>query len=186
MASTDAPRRKTFVVNLGAEAISASTPYVLIDLSDSTNFPHSEINWINLLGLILNAEKASDGVYDVWVGVVTENDATDGSAQWVHVWHLESAHNPTDSTDRFSEVVSFTLGGGNPDGIICKVDSGAMTHFAGNQTQASNTNWQNDVDRASPVGAATKPGIGDVVVWVEEISGTGTVDVSITAIYEDH
>ena len=61
---------------------------------------------------------------------------------------------------------------------------GAMPNFAGNQVQADNGNWQNDTNRVSPVGTTTKPGVGDVVVWVEEVSGTGTDDFSITAIYE--
>lgn len=186
MAATDSPRRKTWAVNLGAEAVAGSTPYVLVDLSDTVNFPHNEDNWLNLLGLILSAEKAGDGVYDIWVGVVTENDATDGSADWLHVFHLESVQNPTDSTDRFHETVDFTLGGANPDGIICKVTSGALVHFAGNQGQADSANWQNDTNRASPVGTTTPPGVGDLVVWVEEVSGTGTLDFSLTALYEDH
>jgi len=41
---------------------------------------------------------------------------------------------------------------------------------------------------ASPAGAAAgatgKPGDGDIVVWVEEVSGTGTIDFCLTAIYE--
>lgn len=186
MATTDAPRRKAFAVNLGVEAIDASTPYVLIDLSDTTNFPHSETNWVNLLGLILNAETKADGQYDIWVGTIIENDGTDGSAQWVHVWHLENRNNATDSTGHFFEVADLTLGGGNPDGINCAVASGAMTYFVGNQTQTNNGNWQNDTSRTSPVGAATKPGVGDIVIWVEEAGGAGTLDFSLLAIYEDH
>jgi len=192
MASTDAPRRKTFAVNVGAEAVAASTPYVVVDLSDTTNFPHSDSNWLNLLGLSLNAEKASDGVYDVWVGVIYEVDASNGSAEWLHVFHLEASGNPTDSTDRFAQVIDFTLGGGNPDGINCQVNSGGtgLIYFAGNQSQAGNSNWQTDTGLASPVGAAAgatgKPGAGDLVCWVEEVSGTGTIDFSLTAIYEAH
>ena len=174
----------SFVVNLGAEAVAASTPYVLVDLSDTTNFPHGLTTELHLLGLILEAEKAGDGVYDIWIGVVTENDATDGSVDWVHVFHLEHVANATDSTDRAAQVVDFTLGGGNPQGINCNVTGGAMTKFAGNQSQASNGNWQNDTNRASPVGSTTKPGVGDLVAWVEEVSGSGTLDFSLSAVYE--
>ena len=178
------PGRPAHVVTLGAEAVAASTPYVLVDLSDVTNFPHSLIQELHLLGLILSAEKASDGVYDVWVGVVTENDATDGSVTWVHCFHLEAVGNPTDSTDRFHAQVDFTLGGRNSEGVNLAVVSGALTRFASNLTQADNVNWQNDTNRASPVGATTKPGVGDIVVWVEEVSGTGTLDFCLTGIYE--
>jgi len=175
--------RPVHVVNLGAEAVAASTPYVLVDLSDVTNFPHSKTQELHLLGLILEAEKAADGAFDVWAGVVTENDATDGSVQWVHAFHLESVTNPTDSTDRAHTQVDFTLGGANFDGINCAVVSGALPFFAGNQTQADNVNWQNDENRVSPVGSTTKPAVGDLVVWVEEVAGTGTIDFSLTALY---
>jgi len=180
--------RPVHIVNVGAEAVAASTAYVLVDLSDVTNYPHAKTAELHLLGLILEAEKASDGIYDIWVGVVTENDATDGSVQWIHVFHLESVVNPTDSTDRFHAEVDFTLGGRNPEGINCLVASGALTHFVGNQSQADNGNWQNDVGLASPVGAAAgatgKPAAGDLVVWVEEVTNGGTLDFSLTGIYE--
>lgn len=176
--------RPVFAVNLGAEAVAASTAYVLVDLSDTTNFPHSNTAGLHLLGLMLSAEKAGDGVHDIWVGVVTENDATDGTAEWAHVFHLEHVANATDSTDRFAQAIDFTLGGANPNGLNLEIISGATAYFAGNQSQANNGSWQNDTNRASPVGSATKPGTGDLVVWVEEVSGTGTLDFSLTAIYE--
>jgi hypothetical protein len=192
MAATDSPRRKTFTVHLGAEAVAASTAYVLVDLSDTTNFPHNDTNWINLLGLILNTEKHSDGVFDIWVGSIYEVDADNGSAEWFKVFHLEHVANTTDSTDRFAEVVDFTLGGANPDGINCKVNSGGtgFVYLLSNQEQAGSDNWQTDTGLASPAGAASgatgKPGAGDIVVWVEEVSDAGTLDFSLTAIYEAH
>jgi hypothetical protein len=192
MAATDAPRRKTFGVHLGAEAVAASTAYVLVDLSDTTNFPHADTNWLNLLGLHLNAELQSDGVFDIWVGVIYEVDAENGSAEWLHCFHLEAADNATDSTGHREQSVDFTLGGGNPDGINCQVNSGGtgLVYFVSNQEQAGNANWQTDTGLASPVGAAAgatgKPGAGDIVIWAEEVADAGTLDFSLTAIYEAH
>lgn len=176
--------RETYFVSLGAEAVADSTPYVLVDLSDTTNFPHENSNALHLAGLVLNTEKASDGIFDIWVGVVTENDATDGTAEWVHVFHLQASGNPTDSTDRFGQTIDFTLGGHNEEGINLLVSGGATPHLATNQSQAANSNWQNDTNRASPVGATTKPGVGDLVVWVEEVTTGGTLDFVISALYE--
>ena len=175
--------RPSYVVTLSAEAVAADTPYVLVDLSDTTNFPHGDTTELHLLGLVLQAEKASDGVYDVWVGVVTENDATDGSATWVHRFDLQHVGNATDSTDRFFAQIDYTLGEANPEGVNLNVTSGALTKFASNISQANNANWQNDENRASPVGSTTKVGVGDLVVWAEEVSGTGTLDFSLSAIY---
>lgn len=176
--------RPAFVVTLGVEALADSTPYVLVDLSDVTNFPHSDTIELHLLGLDIMAEKASDGVFDIWIGVVTENDATDGSVTWARVFHLESVHNPTDSTDRFHASEDYTRGGSVPEGINLNVTSGALTKFASNLAQANNVNWQNDTNRTSPVGATTKPGVGDLVMWVEEVSDTGTIDFCVTVTYE--
>ena len=173
---------------LGAEAVAASTAYVLVDLSDTTNYPHAGTQELHLLGLDVHTEKASTGIYDIWVGVITEVDATNGTADWIEVFHLEANGNTVDATDRFAQVVDYTLGGGNHEGINCEVVSGALTRIVTNQQQAGHTNWQTDTGLASPVGAAAgatgKPGPGDLVVWVEEVTNGGTIDFSITAIYE--
>lgn len=165
-------------VTFGIEALTATTPYVLVDLSDTTNFPHVSTTGLHLLGLILSTEKAGDGQHDVWVGVVTENDATNGSATWVHCFHIEKVNNPTDSTDQRFMTADFGAG------IDLTVISGALAGFASNLTQAGNVNWQNDTNRVSPVGSTTKPGVGDLVLWVEEVGGTGTIDFCLTVLYK--
>ena len=180
--------RASFAVTLGAEAVEASTPYVLVDLSDTTNYPHVHTTELHLLGLILSTEKAGDGVFDVWVGVVTENDGTDGSATWAHCFHLEASGNPTDSSDRFHASVDFTLGGANPQGVNLAVVSGSLTNFLSNLSQSNSANWVNSTGRASPAGAGGsttgKPAAGDLVLWVEEVSDVGTLDFCLTTIYE--
>ena len=166
---------------LGAEAVAATTNYVLIDLSDVTNFPHLFVNRVILHNLRLHGEKAADGAYDIWVGVVTRVDATNGDVSWIHVFHLEASGNPTDSTDRFAQEQAF---GPTDLGIV----GGAAVSFVTNQSEVTNTAWQTDVGLASPVGAAGgatgKPGVGDVVVRVEEVSGAGTIDFVLSADYD--
>jgi hypothetical protein len=179
---------QVYTALMGAEAVAASTAYVLVDLSDTTNFPHNDTNVIHLLGLRLVAEKASDGVYDIWAGVITEVDATNGSADWFHVFHVEAVGNATDSTDRVYAVLDFTWGGSNPDGLSLKVNSDESTpHFVTYATQDGNTNWQTDTGLASPAGSGGgstgKPGVGDLVFWVEEVSGSGTIDFALSADY---
>jgi len=101
-----------FTAVLGIEALAASTMYQLIDLSDAVNFPHTGTTAIILKRLRLHAEKATDGIFDVWVGILYENDGTDGSARWLHCFHLEAVGNPTDSTDRFAQELEYNLGCG--------------------------------------------------------------------------
>jgi len=169
------------------QAIAASTGYVLVDLSDTTNFPHAGTTHVEVLGLKVSTEKASDGVYDIWFGVITEVDASNGSADWFEVFHLQASGNATDSTDRFAWQLDYTLGGSNPQGINCLVVSEALPHFITNVTQNGSTTWQTDTGLGSPAGAAAgatgRPGAGDIVMWVEEVSGTGTIDFSVTLFY---
>jgi hypothetical protein len=173
---------------LGAEAVAASTPYVLVDLSDTTNYPHDTSDELHLLMVHVSVEQQSDGAFDLWVGVVTENDATDGSVDWLHAFHAETVSNPTDSTGHVAETLDFTAGGANPDGVNLRIESGAPVGFLTNETQANSANWQNDVGRTSPAGAGAgttgKPGVGDLVLWVEEVADGGTLDFSVTVLYE--
>ena len=179
-------RRATFVVNLGAEGVTASAAYVLIDLSDSTNFPHVNTGAVDLLSLALSAETKTDGQYDIWVGVVTENDAVNGSATWLHCFHCENRDNATDDTGHFYAELDFTAGGCAPDGLRCEVASDALLYCAGNQNQAGHVNWKIAANLASPVSATNDVAAGDVVVWAEEAGGAGALDFSLTAIYTTH
>lgn len=180
-------RADTFTVNLGAEAIDTSTGYILVDLSDTTNFPHTKTNSLNLLGLHMDAEKKSDGVFDFWIGVIYEVDATNGSVQWLDVLHFEHiAANATETTDRMVVSRDYTLGGAVPHGINCQVNSlgTGLTGFVGNQKQADSTTWQTDVDMVNPANTTNHSGAGDLVLWVEEVTNGGSVDFSFTVTYE--
>ena len=175
-------------VVLQAEAVDASTAYVLVDLSDTTNYRHTQTGAVEVLGMILSTEKASDGVYDLWFGVISEVDASNGSADWYQCIHLQASGNSTDSTDRFAAQYDYTCGGVNPKGINCDVTSGEVTlGFVTNITQDGSTTWKTGTGLASPAGAAGgatgKPGAGDVVMWCEEVTNGGTIDFCITLFY---
>ena len=181
---------QAFHASLGAEAVAASTPYVLIDLDDIAIFPNPHVmgdktKYIDLLSLSIDAETHATGVFDVWVGVIYEVDATNGSAQWFQVWHLEGDTNATDGKTRFAQQIDFTGRGANPEGLNCLVnDAGdGLVYQASNQEQAGHTNWQTDTTLTSASGTAVAPGAGDLVVWVEEVGGTGNIDFNIAALY---
>lgn len=175
--------RRTFTAILGADAVAADTPYILVSLADTTNYSHDRTAEIWLMGLSLTAEKATDGAYRVYVGVIVENDATNGSTEWLHVFHLQATGNPTDSTDRYVQTEPFTLGG--PDGTNLEVDTtnNTLRYTTTSRVQADSTDWQNDTAIVSTSGTST-PGVGDLAVWVDEISGSGTLDFTIRAVYE--
>ena len=175
-----------FLAVLQAEAVAETTAYVLVDLSDTTNFRHASTNAILLKSIALHAEKASDGVYDIWIGVISEVDATNGTAIWLHCFHLEAVGNSIDSTDRFAQKIDFN--DINLEVNAATAGSEKLKYVVSNITLAGNTAWQTDVGLASPVGAASgetgKPGAGDLVMYVEEVSGTGTIDFLVAVEYD--
>lgn len=172
-----------FQATLNVSAIAASTSYVLVDLSDATNFPHTDTTNVWLKKLIIDGEKDSDSEYDIKVGVVTEVDASDGSVDWIYVAHLEHTDNPTDSTDRFYKDPDWCQGG-DPRGLNCTVSGSATTYIVTNITDSGDTGWQTDTGLTSPAGSSA-PGAGDLVVRVEsQAAGTGTIDATIIALYD--
>jgi len=177
--------RRVYSTLLSKEAVAASTWYILVDLSDTTNYSHpSGTATVNILHLDIEAEKASDGVYDVWVGVVRENDGTNGSADWIRVFHIEAVGNPTDSTDRFTRSADYTCQGVNPIGLDCQIVSSRLVYMRG-PNSGDQTALQNDAgDLASAAGGSSlSAAVGDVIVYAEEISGTGTLDFALTCQY---
>ncbi|NIQ81575.1 MAG: hypothetical protein GTN93_26480, partial [Anaerolineae bacterium] len=167
------------------EAIAASTWYILVDKDDDTNYGHEPCGVVNLLKLILNSEKASTGIYDVWVGVVRENDGTDGSADFVAAFHIEAIGNPTDNTDRCAGLeIDFTTPL-EPRGLSCAVVGDRLRWFKSDSNSGDVADLANDaasLDSAAG-GSGKSAEVGDVVVWVEEVTGSGTLDLALMAVY---
>lgn len=176
---------RVYTVCLSKEAIGASTWYILLDLSDTTNYDHeSGLTSFNILSLNISTEKDSDGRYDIWVGPVLENDATNGTAQWIAAWHIEADGNPTDGTDRLVDHIDYTCHGVNSIGADCTVAGGATPYISG-AASGDQTALQNDAgDLVSAAGGSSlSAAAGDIVVWVEETSDSGNIDLFLTVQY---
>lgn len=167
--------RATQYAHLAVSSVSATTGYLLVDLSATTVFKHVGTTEVHLLGLDLNLEKASDGRFRIQVGVVTRVDATNGDISWIKEWTLEADGNPTDGTDRFDKTIDFTLGGRCLEGVNALVTGGAIQRFVTNSTTTNSTVYQTDTTLTSSSGTAAAPGVGDIVALVTETSGTGNI-----------
>jgi len=165
---------------LGVEGIAATTPYVLVDLSAGGTFPHDSVREgaIILYGLYITAEKASDGCFDLWFGVVVENDASDGTVKWFKRVDF-TVEIGAAAEDRLVLALLF------PYGLDLEVNAAgtALVHLVTNQEEADSGNWQNDTARASPAGNVN-PGVGDLVLLVEEVTDGGTLDLDVLVAYE--
>lgn len=156
----------THTIHLDTQAVAAQTAFMLIDLSDTTNWTHSLTGHINLEYLILEVDP--DGSYfgEIKIGFLTNVDGTDGDFNQIIDIDMVK------KSDLLVETIDF-----GSHGFDCEVDH----HFG--PILANSTLFQTDVDLEGPDGATSYPsGNGDLVMLIER--SAGTVDVSITLGYE--
>jgi hypothetical protein len=150
----------------------ATYTYLIIDLSDTTNYPHDytsviHIDWIKF-------EVASDvtGDYLITWGVVENVDATDGD--YYIIDHISGSRIAGNSVKGFYEF----------NGAGWTMDSARM---ATGHTSLNDVTFQTDVNlptTLSPGVAATPPGDGDLIMQV--VLAAGTIDVICTVGYHTH
>ena len=63
-----------------------------------------------------------------------------------------------------------------PDGFNLEISGGSPVWFRTNSRDQANTDYQDDAYITTPFGSAL-PDVGDVIMRVEEVSGSGTIDL---------
>jgi len=164
-------------VELAVDDIAVDTGYQIIDLSDTTNFPHAHTDRLIVKSIELEGaiSTAGSGLFTVCVGIVTETDSTDGSMTALRKWEVK------DIGDAHTfHVQEFPLAG-----VDCKVIGGVLQHFASNVEVADNANWANDAGIQNINGTtAGNPGVGDLVAYVDETVTGSTLNLRIGVAYD--
>ena len=140
---------------LGEEGTAATTTaYLVIDLSDVTNFKHGETGAIIVEWIDFEADVMS-GTFNAHFGVLTELDADNGTVKFFHQIRMEKATNHS---------VPFKP----PGGINLLVESGVPSYLVSNQELAGNALFQTDVYLPSIFGGSKIPAVGDLILLMEE------------------
>ncbi len=144
----------------------ASTAYMLIDLSDDINWPHTNTGHINIEYFILEVDPDGSFVGEVKLGFLSSVDSNDGD---------------------FHQVLDLDMRR-KADLLVENIDFGShgmdlrTNHWFG-PTTSNSILFQTDVNLMGPDGNTSYPsGAGDFVMIVERTGGA--VDVSITLGYE--
>lgn len=171
----------TFWAVLEKPDLAADEGFILVDLSDTTNFPHSETGKIRVYAIDVNIERgenAASGEYIVYIGVITEVDDTNGSTSWFIILHEETDSESTDNAARDHFRYHW------PEGLDLEIVSDAPAWGISNVGHSGDTTWQTDVSLDSPVGDASSPsGQGDLCMYVDETGGTGSISIAVTVQY---
>lgn len=174
--------RPMMAATITAEALTATARYVLVDLSDTSGYRHTETNGIRLYRIHGNAERR-EGAWDLHIGLVLENDATDGTAQWLYTVRIENDDQATDDHSARAFDLDFAVG---DDGYqLLRVSSNVSVRTVSSELSGNQTWLQNDAGNlADATGATNKSaGAGDLVLEAEEVTDTGALDFTITALY---
>ena len=160
--------KEVFHVHLDAQAIAVDQGFMLIDLSDTTNWPHTNTGHIVLEQIIVNISLSATPAFigEVEFGFLSNVDATDGDLNVVGKFHLDRG----------------SIGPGGPfDFSIYGMDLELDKWFG--PTNTNDVTWQTDVNLFGPDGATSYPsGDGDFVMHITNITA-GTIDVGVTAFY---
>jgi len=151
-------------------ALTTSTAAVVVDLSDTSGYPHRLDGQVNVAGVRLDVYKAASSSGTIKVGVVTRVNATSGDVKWFYTFNFSQDAAGTKYTDTFI----------TPDAPIrAQVKSdGTTPNIVSNNITTSSTTYQNDVVLPTSSNSNVAPGVGDIVVDLTN-SGSGAVNFTL-------
>ena len=150
-------------------ATTTTTAYMLIDLSDTTNWKHTNTGGIVIEYIILEVDPGTTFSGQVKLGYLSNVDATNGDV--TTIFNVDMRR----SASLLVENLNF-----GSHGLRCS----SNTHFG--PTESDSTLFQTDVNLEGPDGNSSYPsGDGDVVMIISGANtGNGAVNVSVTIGYE--
>ena len=171
---------KSVTVNyqLAFTAAGASTATLIIDLSDTVTWPHTETGYIVVTGIKVEFDKAAASTGTVKLGVVNFVNASTGSVTWF--WANTNGANVSNTNNIFAlnyyptpirlKVVPHST---DPGG-----SNGTTPYILSNDKTSGSTLYQNDVPLGAPIGAPT-PSRGDVVMFIDRGANISNIRVEL-------
>ena len=148
--------------------VSASTGFMVIDLSDTTNWPYAETGHIDVVYIVINVNPTGTFSGDIQLGFLTNVDGENGDFNGIMEIHMDKKQ---DSITQMMNFGAFEM-------------SLESAHWFGPIT-ANDTTWQTDVNLIGPDGATSYPaGAGDLVMKIEV--SASSVAVGMTIGYRTH
>jgi hypothetical protein len=147
------------------DGINTTTGFMLVDLSDTTNWDHNATGHINVHALDIDIDATSAISADVYWGYLSSTNSTDATVNVIK-------HIPITQERARIDVHSNWY----PGSINCL----AGKHFG--QTLTSRTEFNTGASLLGPSGATSHPG-GDGDLVAIAIVTAGTMDISQTLVY---
>jgi len=167
VAVTSTERERNVLVHYQNAAVAATEYSILVDLSDTTGFPHDTTGRIDISWMKIDIEKSAANVIgEVEIGLITRIDGTDAD-----ISYLTGLQFLKGTSTNLSEITNY-----QPSQL--KFLAG---RFITNVTETNVVAVNTGVTLDSANGAIT-PGLGDVIIKQAYTSG-GNYDFDIEVMY---
>lgn len=154
------------------EDLSADKYVILVDLSDTTNYPHYKTNRIILKNIQYVGNLSAAMSWRYRVGVIVAVDDTDINVEWIAASSLKRS-------------MYFNESWWPPEhGLSLEVRNATLENVATNSVSAIATLSTTTYISTCLVGAGALPGVGDLILFTDEISDTATLDFFIDVGYD--
>jgi len=160
------------MINFASGDISASQDFQLIDLSDTTNYPHTNTSWAHIAWINVDIDSDNSGDYTIEFGFLDSVDGTNGD--FYPFGKISGSKTAGNSKTGFWAML--------PEGPKCRVESVAASNVSLNDVA-----FQTDVNLAttlSPGATASPSGNGDIVMRV--VRNAGTIVINVQLYYHTH
>lgn len=153
--------------DIAVAAATTSTKTLVIDLSDTTNYPHEDTREINIIDLRVSVDKLAASTGTVKIGVVNFVNASTGSVTWFREFSSEKNASNTASSEYIPSLPSTIRTRVNSTG---NATDGETPYILSNDTTLGSTTFQTDQVLPSALGTDTAPGRGDIVLEIAKDS----------------
>lgn len=159
-------------IHFDITGLAASTNFILIDLSDLTNYPHVSLDYVHIEALRIEVDAAAAANYEIEFAFLENVDATNSD---IYVFtHTKG----TQQTGKDINIDVYTY----PNGQRCRAQN-----LASHDIRLNDTTFQTDVNQKTtldPSTADTPSGEHDVVMLV--IITAGQIDLVVDMSYHSH
>ncbi len=173
MATTATERERNVMLKLARSAVSSTVYVALIDLSDTTNFPHDstgriDVSWIRG---VIDKSTASRGT--VSVGVITRIDGTDADISYLTSF-------PFENNGETKIIIEFNV---SPSQIKFGTSSGNLHQSITDDVETSVVAVNTGLTLDSVRGAGTvTPAVGDIILKAAHTAG-GAYNATVELLY---
>lgn len=175
---SETERERNVRAHYRLSGVQASAWALLVDLSDTVNWPHDDTGRIDISLINAMVDRSANSVGQMQLGVITRLSATNGDVTVIAALAFEN-----NSETHIARDINLS-----PSQVKCGVDGDGNTpYMVTNARVLNDTGLQNDTAIASAIGTNVIPAVGDIVLRFLHTSGgvwTGSCGVLYHA--EDH